>query len=72
MVPCLIFLGDRTTMPISISRFAIISRKPVTICVGVTWIPTRDVKYPTHTQGEIGAINNVYGESNAAKVSNYV
>ena len=28
----------------------------------------RNVKYPTHTQGEIGAINNVFGGGNAAKV----
>jgi hypothetical protein len=29
---------------------------------------TRTVKYPTHEQGKIGAINNVFGGGNAAKV----
>ena len=35
---------------------------------------TRHVTYPTHKQGEIGAINNVFGGGNAAKVigSTYV
>ena len=28
----------------------------------------RNVKYPTHVQGKIGAINNVFGGGNAAKV----
>ena len=29
---------------------------------------TREVKYPTHTQGKIGAIRNVFGGGNAARV----
>ena len=30
---------------------------------------TREVKYPTHTQGKIGAIRNVFGGGNAARVT---
>ena len=58
-------MGDKTTHP----EAKIDTEGEITIKETVEGVETsHTVKYPSHQQGNIGAINNVFGGGNAAKV----